>query len=129
MKRGYRYMNGISSLLLLTVVVLIFVYGNTIHLPLILFVVSLAGSIVLILHHKEWEEEIRPDERTQKIGASALSYAWWIGISWIILMFWSDNLGIWRPDTQLALGICLLLLFTPATLFQVYLSRKGEAPF
>ncbi|RPI40879.1 MAG: hypothetical protein EHM53_00365 [Methanoregulaceae archaeon] len=120
-------MNSISSLLLLTALLLFFVYGNTTHLPLILFVVSLAGSILLILHHKEWEEEIRPDERTQKIGAYALSYAWWIGISGIILLFWSDNLGIWRPDTQLTLGICLLLLFIPATFFLIYLSHNGDA--
>ena len=120
-------MSIISSLLLLTALVLIFVSGNTTPLPLILLVVSLACSILLILYHKEWEEEIRPDERTQKIGAYALSYAWWIGISWIILLFWSDNLGIWRPDTQLALGICLLLLFIPATFFLIYRSYNGDA--
>ena len=120
-------MNVISSVLLLTALVLIFVCGNTTLLPLILLVVSLACSILLILYHKEWEEEIRPDERTQKIGAYALSYAWWIGISGIILLFWSDNLGIWRPDTQIALGICLLLLFIPATFFLIYLSRKDDA--
>ena len=128
MKIGYRHMSIISSLLLLTALVLIFVSGNTTPLPLILLVVSLACSILLILYHKEWEEEIRPDERTQKIGASALSYAWWIGISGIILLFWADNLGIWRPGTQIALGICLLLLFIPATGFLIYLSRKGAAP-
>lgn len=126
MKIGYRHISVISSLLLLTALVLIFVSGNTTPLPLILLVVSLACSILLMLHHKEWDEEIRPDERTQKIGAYALSYAWWIGISGIILLFWSDNLGIWKPDTQIALGICLLLLFIPATFFLIYLSRKGE---
>jgi hypothetical protein len=120
-------MNVISSVLLLTALVLIFVYGNTTPIPLILLVVSLACSIRLILHQKEWEEEIRPDERTTKIGADALSYAWWIGISGIILLFWSDGLGIWRPDTQTALGISLLLLFIPATLFLVYLSRKSDS--
>ncbi|MCK9591193.1 MAG: hypothetical protein M0Q91_04175 [Methanoregula sp.] len=124
---GYRHMNVISSVLLLTALVLIFVYGNTTPIPLILLVVSLACSIRLILHQKEWEEEIRPDERTTKIGADALSYAWWIGISGIILLFWSDGLGIWRPDTQTALGISLLLLFIPATLFLVYLSRKSDS--
>jgi hypothetical protein len=121
-------MSVISSLFLLSALVLIFVSGNTTPLPLILLVVSLACSILLILYQKEWEEEIRPDERTQKIGAYALSYAWWIGISGIILLFWSDTLGIWRPETQIALGICLLLLFIPATFFLIYLSRKGEAP-
>ncbi len=90
---GYRHMNVISSVLLLTALVLIFVYGNTTPIPLILLVVSLACSILLILHRKEWEEEIRPDERTRKIGAYALSYAWWIGISGIILLFWSDSWG------------------------------------
>jgi hypothetical protein len=119
-------MNVISSVLLLTALVLIFVYGNTTPIPLILLVVSLACSIHLILHQKELEEEIRPDERTRQIGAYALSYAWWIGISGIILLFWSDGLGIWRPDTQTALGISLLLLFIPATLFLVYLSHKSD---
>jgi hypothetical protein len=123
---GYRHMNIISSVLLLTAFVLIFVYGYMTPIPLILLVVSLACSIRLILHRKEWEEEIRPDERTRKFGASALSYAWWIGIIGIILLFWSDSLGIWRTDTQTALGISLLLLFIPATLFLVYLSRKSD---
>ena len=124
---GYCHMNVISSVLLLTALVLIFVYEYTTPIPLILLVVSLACSIRLILHRKELEEEIRPDERTRKIGAYALSYAWWIGICGIILLFWSDSLGNWRPDTQTALGISLLLLFIPATLFLVYLPRKSDS--
>jgi hypothetical protein len=87
---GYRHMNVISSLLLLTALVLIFVYGYTTPIPLILLVVCLACSIHLILHRKEWEEEI-------------------------------------RPDTQTALGISLLLLFIPATLFLAYQSRKSDS--
>jgi hypothetical protein len=65
------------------------------------------------------------DERTRKIGAQALSYSWWIGISGIILLFWAEGLGIWRPDTLSALGISLLLLFGSAVIFLVYLSGKG----
>lgn len=126
MEIGYRHMNVISSPLLLSALILIFVSGDTTPLPLILLVVSLACSILLIIYHKKWEEEIRPDERTQKSGAFALSYAWWIGISGIILLFWADNLGIWRPGTQIAIGISLLLLFIPAAIFLIYLSRKGE---
>jgi hypothetical protein len=123
---GYRHINVISSVLLLTALVLIFGYGNTTPIPLVLLVVSLVCSILLILHKKEWDEEIRPDERTRKIGAYALSNAWWIGTSGIILLFWSDGLGIWRPDTQTALGISLLLLFIPAILFLVYQSHKSD---
>jgi hypothetical protein len=64
MKIGYRHMSVISSLLLLTALVLIFVSGKTTPLLLMLLVISLACSILFILYHKEWEEEIRPDERT-----------------------------------------------------------------
>ncbi len=126
MRLGYRHLNIIGSVLLLTALVLIFVSGTTTIVPLVLLVASLIISVTLALHRKQLQEETMPDERTRKIGSTALSYAWWTGICGIILLFWADALGIWRPDTQTALGVSILLLFGSAVIFLVYLSSKGD---
>lgn len=57
MEIGYRHMNVISSPLLLSALILIFVSGDTTPLPLILLVVSLACSILLIIYYKKWERD------------------------------------------------------------------------
>jgi 1,4-dihydroxy-2-naphthoate octaprenyltransferase len=126
MRLGYRHLNTIGSVLLLTALVLIFVRGTTTIVPLVLLVASLIIFVILILHRKQLREETLPDERTRKIGSTALSYAWWTGICGIILLFWADALGLWRPDTQTALGVSILLMFGSAVIFLVYLSSKGD---
>ncbi len=126
MRLGYRHLNIIGSVLLLTALILIFVQGTTSIVPLALLVASLIILVTLVLKRKQLEEETMPDERTRKIGSTALSYAWWTGICGIILVFWADALGIWRPDTQTALGVSILLLFGSAVIFLVYLSSKGD---
>lgn len=123
---GYRHLNVVGAVLMVTALVIIFVYKITSVVPLILLIASLIISIILVIQRKHLEEETRPDERTEKIGTKALSYAWWFGIVGVIILFWADVLGIWRPGTQTALGISFFLLFGSAVFFLMYLSKKGD---
>lgn len=75
MKLGYSHLNLIGSVLMLTAFVMMYAYETKTLVPLILLVASLIISIILIVQRKQFEEEIKPDERTRKIGTSALSYA------------------------------------------------------
>lgn len=67
-----------------------------------------------------------PNERTRMIAARSLSNAWWVGIVGIILLFWADVMGIWRPEALTALGLSALLLIVPAAMYLVYRSSRGE---
>lgn len=127
MRFSYSYLNIIGTVLMLTAFVLIYVYGITTIIPLILLTASLVILITLIFRRKQLEEERRSDERTKKIGRTALSYSWFVGIIGIILLFWSYGLGIWKPDTLTALGILFLLFFGTALIFLMYLSKKGDS--
>ena len=66
------------------------------------------------------------DERSKKIGAYGLSYAWLTGILFMSALFWLDFMGILRMGTQGALGLSVMVLAISAVLYQMYLFRKGD---
>ena len=92
----------------------------------ILLVGGLAFLLAGISRHRKYGEDPEFDERSRKIGAYGLSYAWLTGICFMFALFWLDYLGILKLDTQIALASSILVLALSARLYQLYLFRKGD---
>jgi hypothetical protein len=92
----------------------------------ILIMGGCAFLAVGILRHRRYRDGPESDERSKKIGAYGLSYAWLTGILFMSALFWLDFMGILRMGTQGALGLSLMVLAISAVLYQMYLFRKGD---
>ena len=92
----------------------------------ILLVAGLAFLITGITRHRQYGDEPESDERSKKIGAYGLSYAWLTGLFFMFCLFWLDYLGILRLGTQIALALSIIVLALSARLYQIYLFRKGD---
>jgi hypothetical protein len=92
----------------------------------VLFVAGLAFLITGITRHYKDGEGPESDERSKKIGAYGLSYAWLTGLVFMFGLFWLDYAGILRLDTQVALALSIVVLALSAKLYQIYLFRKGD---
>jgi hypothetical protein len=79
-----------------------------------------------ILRHRQFKDGPESDERSKKIGAYGLSYAWLTGILFISLLYWLDIMGILLLRTQVALAFSLMVLAISAVLYQMYLFQRGD---
>jgi len=79
-----------------------------------------------VIRHRRYGEGLESDERSKKLGAYGLSYAWLTGILFISALFWLDLMGSVRLGTQGALGLSLMVLVISAVVYQMYLFRKGD---
>jgi len=93
---------------------------------MILLVAGLVFLITGIIRHRQYGDDPESDERSKKIGAYGLSYAWLTGLLFMFCLFWLDYLGILRLGTQVALAISIVVLALSARLYQIYLFRKGD---
>ena len=93
---------------------------------MILIMGGCAFLAVGILRHRQSRDGPESDERSKKIGAYGLSYAWLTGILFMSALFWLDFMGILRMGTQGALGLSVMVLAISAVLYQMYLFRKGD---
>lgn len=92
----------------------------------ILLLAGLAFLITGITRHRQYGNEPESDERSKKIGAYGLSYAWLTGLFFMFCLLWLDYLGIFRLGTQVALTLSLVVLILSAQVYQIYLFRKGD---
>ena len=92
----------------------------------ILLVAGLAFLITGITRHRQYGNEPESDERSKKIGAYGLSYAWLTGLLFMFALFWLDYLGILRLGTQVSLAVSIIVLALSARLYQIYMFRKGD---
>ncbi len=93
---------------------------------MILITGGCAFLAVGVLRHRRYGEGPESDERSKKIGAYGLSYAWLTGILFISALYWLDLMGSVRLGTQGALGLSLMVLVISAVVYQMYLFRKGD---
>jgi len=103
----------------------VFTQGGSIF-STILLTGGCAFLAVGVLRHRHYGEGPESDERSKKIGAYGLSYAWLTGILFISALFWLDLMDTLRLGTQGALGLSLLVLVISAVAYQIYLFRKGD---
>jgi hypothetical protein len=92
----------------------------------ILITAGCAFLAVGVVRHRQYGEGPESDERSKKIGAYGLSYAWLTGIVFISALFWLDLMGTLRLGTQGALGLSLMVLVISAIAYQIYLFKKGD---
>jgi len=88
-----------------------------------------AGIVFLftgIKNHRKYGDEPESDERSKKIGAYGLSYAWLTGLLFMFCLFWLDYLNLLRLSTQNALVFSILVLALSAVCYQAWLFRKGD---
>jgi len=120
----YRIIIGIL-MIISGIASMIFTAGEAI-IGTILLVAGLAFLITGITRHRQYGDEPESDERSKKIGAYGLSYAWLTGLFFMFCLFWLDYLGILRLGTQIALALSIIVLALSARLYQIYLFRKGD---
>jgi hypothetical protein len=97
-----------------------FIFGT------ILITGGCAFLAVGILRHRQYGEGHESDERSKKIGAYGLSYAWLTGVIFISVLYWLDITGILLLGTQVVLALSLMVLAISAVLYQMYLFKRGD---
>jgi len=91
-----------------------------------LLAAGFAFLITGIPRHFRYGGEPESDERSKKIGAYGLSYAWLTGLFFMFGLFWLDYLNVLRLSTQNALALSVVVLTLSAVIYQTYLFRKGD---
>jgi hypothetical protein len=91
-----------------------------------LLAVGFAFLITGISRHRKYGDEPESDERSKKIGAYGITYAWLTGLFFMFGLFWLDYLGVLRLSTQNALALSVVVLALSAVIYQTYLFRKGD---
>lgn len=108
---------GIASFLLVS--------GDSLVIT-VLLAAGFSFLITGIFRHRIYGDDSESDERSRKIGAYGLSYAWLTGLFFMTGLFWLDYLGIGRFSTRTSLGMSVVVLAISAVVFQVILFRKGD---
>jgi hypothetical protein len=87
---------------------------------------GLAFFITGMIRQMRYGGSPQSDERSRRIGAYGLSYAWLTGIFFMFMLFWVDYLGILRLSAGVALALSIVVLAISALIYQIYLFRKGD---
>jgi hypothetical protein len=88
-----------------------------------------AGIVFLltgIINHRKYGDDPESDERSKKIGAYGITYAWLTGLLFMFGLFWLDYLNVFRLSVQNALALSILVLALSAAIYQIWLFRKGD---
>jgi hypothetical protein len=88
-----------------------------------------AGIVFLItgiVRHRKDGDFPESDERSKRIGAYGITYAWLTGLFFMFILFWLDYLNVFRMSAQNALVLSILVLTLSAKIYQIYLFRKGD---
>ena len=126
MKQRNLYRLVVGALMVISgLVSMILTAGEAIPGSMLLFA-GCAFLAVGIVRHRQYGDDLESDERSRKIGAYGLSYAWLTGLLFMFALFWLDYLNLLRLGTQSALALSVVVLALSGRLYQVYLFRKGD---
>jgi hypothetical protein len=92
----------------------------------LLLCAGLAFLVTGILRHRRYGDDPESDERSKKIGAYGITYAWLTGLFFMTALFWLDDAGLLVLGTQNALAASILVLALSAVVYQAWLFRKGD---
>ena len=120
----YRMIIGVL-MILSGIVSLLITLGETI-IGTMLLAAGFAFLITGITRHRKYGDNPESDERSKKVGAYGLSYAWLTGLLFMFGLFWLDFLDVLRLSTQNALAISVIVLALSAVIYQTYLFKKGD---
>jgi hypothetical protein len=120
----YRIIIGV--LMITSGIVSILLTAGEAIISTMLLAAGFAFLITGISCHRRYGNEPESDERSKKIGAYGLTYAWLTGLFFMTGLFWIDYLGVLRLSTQNALAISVVVLALSAVIYQAYLFRRGD---
>lgn len=92
----------------------------------VLLCAGLAFLISGIIRHRKYGDDPESDERSKKIGAYGITYAWLTGLFFMTALFWLDYGGILLLSAREALAISVIVLALSAVVYQAWLFRKGD---
>ena len=116
----------IGALMLVSGIISILLNPSKAGIGTMLVVAGIVFLITGISRHKKFGNDPESDERSKKIGAYGLSYAWLTGLFFMFGLFWLDYLGVLKLSAQNALMASILVLALSAAIYQAYLFRKGD---
>ncbi|MDD1688595.1 MAG: hypothetical protein LUO90_03405 [Methanoregula sp.] len=116
----------IGALMLVSGIISILLNPSKAGIGTMLVVAGIVFLITGISRHKKFGNDPESDERSKKIGAYGLSYAWLTGLFFMFGLFWLDYLGVFKLSVQNALMASILVLALSAAIYQAYLFRKGD---
>jgi hypothetical protein len=126
MKPRNLYRIVIGAVMILSGIVSILLTAGEAIISTMLLAAGFAFLITGISRHRKYGDDPESDERSKKIGAYGLSWAWLTGLFFMFGLFWLDYLGILRLGTQNALALSVVVLTLSAVIYQSYLFRKGD---
>jgi hypothetical protein len=126
MKPRNLYRIVIGALMLVIGTIFILLNPSEAGIGTMLVVAGIVFLIAGISRHKKFGNAPESDERSKKIGAYGLSYAWLTGLFFMFGLFLGDYLGVLKLTVQNALMASILVLALSAAIYQAYLFRKGD---
>ena len=126
MKPRNMYRIIIGALMLISGIVSIVLTAGEAIIGTMLLAAGFAFLITGITRHRKYGDEPESDERSKKIGAYGITYAWLTGLFFMTGLFWLDYLNVLRLTTQNALALSVVVLALSAVVFQMYLFRRGD---
>lgn len=126
MKPRNLYQIIIGTLMVITGIVSLFLISGDAKIGTVLLIGGVVFLISGIVYHRKYGDDPESDERSKKIVAYGLSYAWSTGIFFMWGLFWLDYLGVLKLSVQNALMASILVLALSAAIYYTYLFRKGD---
>ena len=126
LKQRNLYRIIIGSLMLISGLVSIIMTAEEVVISTIFLTAGLIFLITGVSRQWRYGDDPESDERSKKIGAYGLSYAWLTGLFFMFGLFWLDYLNVIRLSVQNALVASILVLALSAAIYQAYLFRKGD---
>ncbi len=116
----------VGAVLVLSGIVSLLLAADDAIIGTIFLAAGLAFLVTGISRHRRYGNDPETDERSKKIGAYGLSWAWLTGLFFMAGLFWLDYLGILRLGTQNSLAASILVLALSAIIYQTYLFQRGD---
>ncbi len=126
MKSRNYYRIIIGALMIISGIVFMIITSGEAIAGLILLVAGITFLLTGIIRNNRYGDNPESDERSRKIGAYGLSYAWLTGLIFTFGLFWLDYLGMLNLSARTALSASIMVLALSAVIFQMYLFRKGD---
>jgi hypothetical protein len=126
MKQRNLYRIVIGALMITSGIVSLLLTAGEGIISTMLLAAGFAFLVTGISRHRRYGDEPESDERSEKIGAYGITYAWLTGLFFMTGLFWLDYLGVLRLSTQNALALSVVVLALSAVIYQTYLFRKGD---
>jgi hypothetical protein len=116
----------IGAIMIISSIFFILMTGGEAIIGTIMLCAGMVFLITGITRHRRYGDDPESDERSKKIGAFGITYAWLTGLFFMTALFWLDYTGLLVLTTQNALGLSVVVLALSAVVYQAWLFRKGD---